>query len=97
MWPEIFLHLVNLPFHEAGHINFRTFAAFITLLGGTLGQLLMPSICMGVLLFNTRYPFGGPVALWWEGESFLDIAPYMFDARAGQLPLLGGDFGHSAP
>jgi hypothetical protein len=92
-----FLHLVNLPFHEAGHIIFRPFGAFITSLGGTLGQLLMPSICMGVLLLKTRDPFGASVALWWVGENFLDIAPYVNDARAGQLPLLGGNFGHSAP
>ena len=92
-----FLHLVNLPFHEAGHIVFRPFGSFITSLGGTLGQLLMPSICMGVLLVKTRDSFGASVALWWVGENFLDIAPYMNDARAGQLPLLGGNFGHSTP
>jgi len=94
---DSFLHLVNLPFHEAGHIIFRPFGSFITSLGGTLGQLLMPSICMGVLLLKTRDPFGTSVALWWIGENFLDIAPYVNDARAGQLPLLGGNFGHSAP
>jgi hypothetical protein len=37
------------------------------------------------------------VALWWLGENFLDIAPYIADARLGQLPLLGGNRGHSAP
>jgi len=92
-----FLHLINLPFHEAGHIIFRPFGAFITSLGGTLGQLIMPSICLGVLLIKTRDPFGASVALWWVGENFLDIAPYINDARAGQLPLLGGNFGHSSP
>ena len=92
-----FLHFVNLPFHEAGHIIFRPFGTFITSLGGTLGQLLMPSICMSVLLIQTRDLFGASVALWWVGENFLDIAPYINDARAGQLPLLGGNFGHSAP
>jgi len=92
-----FLHLINLPFHEAGHIIFRPFGAFITSLGGTLGQLIMPSICLGVLLIKTRDPFGAAVALWWVGENFLDIAPYINDARAGRLPLLGGNFGHSSP
>jgi hypothetical protein len=58
---------------------------------------MMPSICMGVLLIKPRDPFGASVALWWVGENFLDIAPYINDARAGQLPLLGGNFGHSAP
>ncbi|MGB5733236.1 MAG: zinc ribbon domain-containing protein, partial [Thiohalocapsa sp.] len=92
-----FLHLINLPFHEAGHIFFRPFGAFIASLGGTLGQLLMPLIAMLVLLLKTRDPFGASVALWWFGQNFLDIAPYINDARAGQLPLLGGNFGHSSP
>ena len=94
---ESFLHMINLPFHEAGHIIFRPFGQFITSLGGTLGQLLMPLICMGTLLIKTRDPFGASVTLWWFGENFLDIAPYMDDARAGDLPLLGGNFGHSSP
>jgi hypothetical protein len=92
-----FLHLVNLPFHEFGHLLFRPFGEFIASLGGTLGQLLMPAICLGVLLVRTRDPFGASVALWWLGENFLDIAPYINDARAGELPLLGGNTGHSAP
>jgi hypothetical protein len=92
-----FLHLINLPFHEAGHVIFRPFGQFIQSLGGTLGQLLMPAICCGVLLIQTRDPFGASVALWWFGENFLDIAPYMADAQAGVLPLVGGNFGHSSP
>lgn len=92
-----FMHLINLPFHEAGHVLFRPFGQFITSLGGTLGQLLMPLTCMLTLLLKTRDPFGACLALWWVGENFLDIAPYINDARAGQLRLLGGNFGHSAP
>lgn len=92
-----FLHLVNLPFHEAGHLLFRPFGQFITSLGGTLGQMLMPTICLLTLLLKTRDPYGAALSLWWVGENFLDIAPYINDARAGQLPLLGGNFGHSAP
>ncbi len=91
-----FLHNINLPFHEAGHIFFRPFGAFITSLGGTLGQLLMPTICMLTLLLKTRDPYGAALCLWWLGENFLDIAPYIDDARAGQLPLLGGNFGESS-
>ncbi len=94
---ESWLHLVNLPFHEAGHVVFGMFGEFIGSLGGTLGQLLMPLICMVVLLLQTRDPFAASVALWWFGQNFLDIAPYINDARAGQLPLIGGNFGHSAP
>ena len=92
-----FMHLINLPFHEAGHVIFRPFGAFITSLGGTLGQLLMPLICLFTLLVKTRDPFGASVSLCWFGENFLDIAPYINDARAGVMPLVGGNFGHSSP
>ncbi len=92
-----FLHLINLPFHEAGHLVFRPFGEFIASLGGSLGQILMPTICMGVFLVQTRDPFAGSVALWWAGQNFMDIAPYVNDARAGVLPLLGGNTGQSSP
>lgn len=94
---ESFLHLVNLPFHEAGHVLFAPFGEFVRVLGGTLGQLIMPMVCSLVLLLRTRDPFGAGVALWWFGENFLDIAPYMNDAGTGELPLLGGNTGESSP
>jgi hypothetical protein len=67
-------------------MRFANFGSFLGSLGGTLGQLLMPAICLWVLLVKTRDTFGAAVALWWFGENFLDIAPYIDDARAGQLP-----------
>lgn len=87
---ESFMHLVNLPFHEAGHIIFSPLGRFMQVLGGTLGQLLMPAVCLGVLLLRTRDAFGAAVAQWWLAESFMDIAPYINDARALELILLGG-------
>lgn len=85
-----FLHLINLPFHEAGHVIFMPFGRFMTILGGTLGQILMPMICLGTFLVKTRDPFGAAVALWWTAESMMDIAPYINDARALDLMLIGG-------
>jgi len=92
-----FLHLVNLPFHEAGHVLFRPFGSFMTSLGGSLNQILIPLVCTTVLLVRTRDAFGASVALWWAGENFLDLAPYIGDARSMSLPLLGGNTGYSAP
>lgn len=86
---ESFLHLVNLVFHEAGHVIFTPLGRFIQILGGTLGQLSIPAIVAGTFLYQ-RQPYSASVGLWWLGESFLDIAPYIDDARAGQLMLLGG-------
>ncbi|MDN3517600.1 zinc ribbon domain-containing protein [Aquisalimonas lutea] len=92
-----FLHSVNLPFHEAGHVIFGLFGQFIGSLGGTLAQLLMPVICGVALLWQRQDTFGASLCLWWFGQNFLDIAPYMADARAGELPLLGGNYGKSSP
>ena len=87
---ESFLHLINLPFHEAGHLIFMSFGRFMMFLGGTLGQILMPMICLGTFLVKTRDPFGATVALWWTAESLMDIAPYIDDARALDMMLIGG-------
>ncbi len=94
---QSFMHLVNLPFHEAGHIFFRFLGSFMASLGGTIGQFLMPLICFMVLLIKTRDTFGASVASWWFGQNFFDIAPYINDARSLSLPLLGGNTGHSSP
>jgi hypothetical protein len=91
-----FLHLVNLPFHEAGHIFFRLFGRWMMSLGGTLGQLLIPLICLLAFLLKSRNPFGAAVCLWWFGQNFIDIAPYINDARKGELMLLGGVTGQEA-
>lgn len=87
---ESFLHLINLPFHEAGHIFFTPLGRFMQVLGGSLGQLLMPLVCLVAFLFQQRNPFGAAVTLWWTGESLLDLAPYINDARALELILIGG-------
>lgn len=85
-----FMHLVNLPFHEAGHVLFRIFGQFMMTLGGSLTQLLVPLVCLAAFLLKTRDPFAASVSLWWLGQSLIDLAPYINDARRLQLILLGG-------
>lgn len=87
---ESFMHLINLPFHEAGHIFFSIFGRFMAVLGGSLMQVLIPLLCLVVLLVKTRDTFGAAVCLWWMGQSLMDLAPYINDARDLQLVLLGG-------
>jgi hypothetical protein len=87
---ETVLHLIHLPFHEAGHVIFGLSGIrFISVLGGTIGQLLIPLIII-IAFVMRRNPFGGAVGLWWLGQSLMDVAIYADDARSGQLPLLGG-------
>ena len=88
-----FLHGPLLVFHEAGHVIFRLFGEFIAILGGTLGQLLMPAILCGAMLVRNRDPFGAAIGLWLVGVSLLDVAPYVYDALHPQLVLLGGHTG----
>lgn len=88
-----FMHLVHLPFHEAGHILFMPFGSFLMSLGGSLTQVLVPLVCLGTFLVKTRDTFGAAVALWWAGQSLMDVAPYVADARALQIVLLGGRTG----
>ncbi len=92
-----FMHLVNLPFHEAGHVFLVFAGSLMHSMGGSLGQVIMPLICMLTLLIKTRDTFGASVTLWWMSESILDIAPYINDAKTMQLQLLGGNTGTNAP
>ncbi len=88
-----FLHLVHLPFHEAGHVLLMPFGRFVTVLGGSLFQVAIPLLCGGVFLLKNRDPFAASVTLWWAGQSLMDLGPYIADARALSLPLLGGRTG----
>ena len=88
-----FLHLPNLVFHEAGHILFLPFGRFMTVLGGSLMQFLVPFVCAGTFLWQHGKHFAAAVCVWWAGQNLIDLAPYIADARALQLPLLGGGTG----
>ena len=88
-----FLHLPNLVFHEAGHFLFLPFGRFMTVLGGSLTQVLVPLVCAAAFLREPRDRFAAAVAIWWAGENLLDVAPYIDDARALKLVLLGGHTG----
>ena len=94
---ESFWHLVNLPFHEVGHIIFRPLGRFMASLGGSLAQVCMPFVCFVVFLIKTRDTFAAAFALWWTGQNFIDLAPYINDARSLTLPLMGGNTGLTSP
>ena len=85
-----FMHLINLPFHEAGHIFFSPFGDLITSLGGTLMQLLVPVACWIAFATTSPNPFGMAAMCWWTGENLVEIAYYANDARSLSITLLGG-------
>jgi hypothetical protein len=86
------LHLPNLIFHEAGHVILGIFGRFVGVLGGSLFQVALPLALAGAFL-RQRDRFGAAVCTWWAGQNLLDVAPYIADARALQLVLLGGQTG----
>ncbi|MEO5822224.1 MAG: zinc ribbon domain-containing protein [Vicinamibacteraceae bacterium] len=86
------LHLINLVFHEAGHVLFGFFPRFFMVLGGSATQVLVPLACL-VAFVRQGDRFGAAVAVWWAGQNLVDLAPYINDARDLQLVLLGGRTG----
>lgn len=69
---------------------FAPLGSFMMSLGGSVFQVIVPLVCAGAFLFQQDDPFGASVCVWWAGESLLDLVPYINDARALQLMLLGG-------
>jgi len=80
---------VDLPIHETGHLVFAPFGEFITALGGTLLQLLLPAIFV-LYFLRRRDRFAAGVALWWVAQNLWNVAVYVKDAQAQELPLVGG-------
>lgn len=89
---QSFLHLPNLVFHEAGHVLFGWSGQFMTVLGGSLLQLLVPLAC-AIAFARQRNLFASAICAWWAGENLLDLAPYIADARRLEMVLLGGRTG----
>ncbi len=81
---------VNLVIHEAGHLVFRPFGEFIAIAGGSLFQVIVPTVFAGYFYFNHK-PYSCALVLFWAGESLLNVSVYAADSVAMQLPLLGGD------
>ena len=79
----------NLLFHEAGHPLIGFFSERLVPYGGTLGQLAFP-----LVLIISFYRQGNSIGLAatgiWFFENSFNIARYMADARALELPLVGG-------
>jgi hypothetical protein len=87
------IHYPMVPIHEFGHVLFRPLGEFMTLLGGSLFQILLPLIFGGIFLAKNRDPFAASLMLWWAAVAVMDVAPYVYDAWAPQHVLLSGRTG----
>jgi hypothetical protein len=82
------LDSLDLAIHETGHLVFAFGAQTITILGGTLMQLIVPAAFV-VALWRSGDLHGATVPLWWVGQNCWNISVYVKDARAQELPLVG--------
>jgi hypothetical protein len=80
---------VNLAIHETGHLVFSPFGEWMTVAGGTLFQLLVP-LAFAAYFVRKGDRHAATVPLWWAGQNLFGIARYVSDARAQELPLVGG-------
>jgi hypothetical protein len=80
---------LDLAIHETGHLVFAVGGELLTLLGGTLLQLIVPA-AFAVALWRRSDAHGATVPLWWLGQNCWNISVYIRDARAQELPLVGG-------
>lgn len=83
------LDSLDLAIHETGHLVFGPFGEFVGFLGGTLMQLIVPLAFSGYFL-HRRDRHAASVTLWWVAQNFWNISVYVSDARAQELPLVGG-------
>jgi hypothetical protein len=86
----LILDNVNLIIHEGGHFFFSWFGHTIMILGGTLGELLVPLLC-AAYFFWQREATGFAFCSFWFFENFPYIGTYMADARTSVLPLVGSE------
>ena len=80
----------NLLIHEGGHGIFRFFGKFIYTLGGSLMQIIIPSLFIYYFYTNKKI-IATQISFVLLGQNLLNISQYAADARAQVLPLLGGN------
>ncbi|HVS32913.1 MAG TPA: hypothetical protein VMS98_15825 [Thermoanaerobaculia bacterium] len=79
---------ITLAFHEMGHLIFAFAGHFIGSLMGSGTQILIPVIVVIVFYRQPDY-FGMAVGGFWLSFSLFELAHYVGDARAMELPLVG--------
>jgi hypothetical protein len=85
------LGLVDLGFHELGHLVTRMLPAVIMAAMGSVTQVLVP---IGIALYfrlARRDALASGLCLAWAGTSARDAALYIADAPYQRLHLIGGE------
>ena len=91
IWPVMFvIDNVSLIIHEGGHTIFGFFNwRFLTILGGTLLECLIPFLLF-ISTWRNKQITLAQFSLFWLGFTWLEAAAYCSDAQYLNLPLIGG-------
>ena len=84
-----FVDGVNFLVHEAGHVAFGPLGQTMAVAGGTILQLTFP---LAFVFYFWRWGrrFDAAICGVWASESLMYTAHSLGDARAQELPLIGG-------
>lgn len=85
------LSLVDLGFHELGHMLTYPFPDLVTASMGSIAQIAVP-FGLGVYFATVRRDtLGFSFCLAWAGASAQNVSVYVADAPFQALPLIGGE------
>ena len=84
------LGLVDLGFHELGHLLTYVFPDVVTAMMGSITQVAVPWGLAAYFFVMRGDFFGGSFCLAWAGTSAQNASVYIADAPWESLPLIGG-------
>ncbi len=85
------LGLVDLGFHELGHMVTYPLPEVITAVMGSVTQVAVPLGLVAYFAFHRQDLLGVGLCLAWAGASAWDVGVYIADAPYQRLPLIGGE------
>lgn len=83
-WIHFLIDTASFLVHEAGHIYFSLFGSFISSLGGTLTELLLPAIVVIFSVHRSCYSLAG-LMIFWIGQILLGTSEYIASAPTSNL------------
>jgi hypothetical protein len=89
--PVPLLSLVDLGFHELGHLVTYVFADTITAVMGSVAQVAVPLGLASYFAWIRSDRIATSVCLTWAATSARNVSEYIRDAPYERLDLIGGD------
>ncbi|MCL4539553.1 MAG: hypothetical protein M1378_08145 [Bacteroidetes bacterium] len=83
---------IDLFIHEGGHFVFGFMGRMIYFMGGSLMQIVLPSLAVWVFLKSGYRTLVG--TLYWLGHNLVNVSVYIGDAPYRRLPLISNSAIH---